>query len=161
MKGNFNWPVHLANMHAALELATQAAREGEVPVGAVIVDQSGQMVAGSYNKKEQQADPTGHGEIICLRAAGLALQNWRLLGCTLYVTLEPCLMCLGAMQHARISQLVFGAFDAKAGAISLGYSLFKDRRLNHNFAVIGGVEHHHCSRLLSDFFRQQRKKTSS
>lgn len=144
------------HMQTALIQAQKAYSLDEVPVGAVLVDESGKVIAEAYNLKEKNCDPCGHAEIICIRQAAEKLKAWRLENCTLYVTLEPCPMCLGAMVHARIKRLVFGAYDAKGGAISLGYRLFQDERLNHRFEVMGGVEHYPCSQLLSQYFREKR-----
>lgn len=149
---------HQWHMQTALIQAEKAYSLDEVPVGAVLVDDTGKVIAEAYNLKEKNHDPCGHAEILCLRQASENLKSWRLENCTLYVTLEPCPMCLGAMVHARIKRLVFGAYDAKGGAISLGYRLFQDDRLNHRFEVIGGVEHYPCSQLLSQFFREKRQQ---
>ena len=147
---------HIWNMNLALEEAQRAYKLGEVPVGAVLVSPDGKVESKGINLKESQFDPCGHAEICALRDQGEKLKNWRLTGHTLYVTLEPCAMCLGAMIQARIQSLVFGAYDPKGGAISLGYNLHKDSRLNHNFSVVGGVRHFECSQILSQFFREKR-----
>jgi tRNA(adenine34) deaminase len=147
---------HEWSMKLALEEANIAYNAGEVPVGAVVVDDLGKVIARASNLKEKTHNPMGHAEILALHAASQALGRWRLNGCTLIVTLEPCVMCLGAMIHARIDHLVFGAYDSKAGALSLGYAAHKDPRLNHNLAVTGGLSHYECSSLLSQFFRERR-----
>jgi tRNA(adenine34) deaminase len=143
-------------MRIALEEAELAYRVWEVPVGAVIVDASGAILARAHNVKETSHNPCGHAEILAIQAAAQKIQGWRLEDCTLYVTLEPCPMCLAAIGQARIKEVVFGAYDPKGGALSLGYSLHKDPRLNHRFAVMGGVLHYDCSRILSQFFRERR-----
>ncbi len=147
---------YIWNMNIAIEEAEKAYRAGEVPVGCVIVDEKGSIIAKSFNEKEKNFDACGHAEIIAIRNAGAKLKNWRLSNCHLFVTLEPCPMCLNAMIHARVSHLIFGAYDTKAGALSLGYNFYKDKRLNHQFSVVGGVEHFKSSRLLSNFFRERR-----
>jgi tRNA(adenine34) deaminase len=146
----------LWNMAIALEEAEKAYRQDEVPIGAVIVDENNKILAKSFNSKEGSNDPLGHAEILAIKLAGKALSNWRLSNCTLYVTCEPCPMCLAAMVQARIKTLIFGAYDPKGGAISLGYNLNNDERLNHKFAVIGGVMQFECSKLLSQFFKEKR-----
>ncbi|MBT3585323.1 MAG: nucleoside deaminase [Halobacteriovoraceae bacterium] len=144
-------------MGIALEEAEKAYSEGEVPVGAVVVSPSGELLSQARNQKESNFNPCGHAEILALKSAGGELQNWRLEQCTIYATLEPCPMCLGAMVHSRVGQLVFGAYDTKGGALSLNYNLHSDGKLNHRFSVIGGIRHFQCSRLLSQFFREQRQ----
>jgi tRNA(adenine34) deaminase len=148
---------HINYMDMALQEAKLASHEDEVPIGAVLVSEHGEILAMSHNEKEHHYNPCGHAEILVIERAAKEIKSWRLLGATLYVTLEPCPMCLSAMVHARIKNLVFGAYDRKGGALSLGYNLHNDTRLNHNFAVIGGVRHFECSKILSDFFRSKRK----
>lgn len=147
---------HLWFMGLALEQADQAYRNHEVPVGAVLVSDSGEVISKQFNVKEANHNPIGHAEILTIAEGGKKIQNWRLTGCTLYVTLEPCPMCLTAMVQSRILQCVFGAYDPKGGAISLGYNLHKDKRLNHQFSIMGGVKHYESSRLLSQFFKERR-----
>jgi len=151
---NLQDDIYLINM--AYEQAFLASNRDEVPVGAVIADESGKILACVHNNKEASNDPCGHAEIICLREAAKKIGNWRLQGCVLYVTLEPCPMCLAAMVQARIGRCVFGTYDSKGGAISLGYNLYKDPRLNHSFSICGGLQHYENSKLLSDFFRRKR-----
>jgi tRNA(adenine34) deaminase len=146
----------LWNMSLALEESEKAYRIDEVPIGAVIVDENDKILAKTYNLKEQTHDPLGHAEILAIKAAAKVISNWRLSGCTLYVTCEPCPMCLAAMVQARIKTLIFGAYDPKGGALSLGYDLYKDERLNHKFNVQGGLKSFECSRLLSQFFKEKR-----
>lgn len=143
-------------MGLALGLAEEAYRLGEVPVGAIILDPSLRVISKAFNNKEASKKATGHAEILAIEEASVQVKNWRLEGCTLVVTLEPCLMCLGAMTQSRISNLVFGAYDRKGGAISLGYSFFKDQRLNHRFSVIGGISQYQCAKMLSSFFKERR-----
>ena len=143
-------------MRAALAEAQRAAQAGEVPVGAVVV-QGGRVIATGRNAPIDGLDPTAHAEIVALRAAAQALGNYRLDDCTLYVTLEPCAMCSGAMLHARLQRVVFGAADPKTGAAGSVINLFAEPRLNHQTAVQGGVLADECGALLSDFFRQRRE----
>ena len=142
-------------MMLALEQANKAAKLGETPVGAVLVRDE-KVVYAAHNNRELDCDPTGHAELLVLREAARRLHGWRLTGCTLYVTLEPCLMCAGAMILARIDRLVYGAADPKAGAVASLYRVLADERLNHRVEVTGGVLAEQCGRLLSDFFRSRR-----
>ncbi len=130
---------------------------GEVPVGAVITDSSDKIVSTGYNLRESGNDPTAHAEVIAIRRAGEALGSWRLEGAALYVTIEPCLMCMGAVILARIGRLVFGARDPKAGAVFSVYDIGNDCRLNHAVEVTEGVCTEECSSLLKDFFKTLRK----
>lgn len=143
-------------MRLALQEAQQASEEDEVPVGAVIVHQ-GRVVAAAHNQREQLHDPTAHAEMIAITQAAEALQSWRLTDCTLYVTLEPCPMCAGAILQARVPQLVYGAADPKAGAVDSLYHLVTDGRLNHRVEVVSGVLAATCSELLTSFFAKQRR----
>ena len=143
-------------MRAALDLAVQALGTGDVPVGAVVLAPDGLPLAGACNRREGLADPTGHAEIVALRAAGDALGTWRLDGCTLVVTLEPCTMCVGALVLARVARLVFGAWDPKAGAAGSVRDVVRDSRLNHRVEVVGGVLETECSVLLRGFFEGRR-----
>ena len=149
---NHNW-----NINLALEQAEIAYKAGEVPVGCVIVDKNQQVVAQAYNLKEQNKDTTAHAELLAIKQASAKLGDWRLVGHTAYVTLEPCPMCMYALLQARVSKVVFGAYDTKAGSISLGYNYHLDKRFNHKFAVFGGLEHFKCSKILSNFFKERRK----
>ena len=144
-------------MRRALELAANAATVGEIPIGAVIVHE-GQVVAESGNLKEANGDPLGHAEVIAIRAAASALGRWRLSGCTLYVTLEPCTMCAGAMIHARLDRVVFATPDPKAGAVVSLYRILEDPRLNHAPLVSSGVLAEEASLQLKVFFRALRAK---
>lgn len=143
-------------MARALELATDAAAASEIPVGAVVLDADGRIVAEGRNNREATHDPTGHAEVEALRAAAASVGSWNLDGHTLVVTLEPCLMCAGAILQARIGRVVFGAWDDKAGAAGSMYDVLRDRRLPHRAEVIGGVEADAATALLRDFFEQRR-----
>lgn len=147
----------LAMMGRALELARAAIAMDEAPVGAVIyLTASGDVLAEAHNRREIDADPTAHAEIIAIRQAARTIGDWRLNGCTLVVTLEPCAMCAGAVVNARLGRLVFGARDPKAGAVESLYQLCQDSRLNHRVAPIGGALAEPCGELLRDFFRSKR-----
>ena len=143
-------------MQLALIEARRAIEVEEVPVGAVIV-RGQQVIAAAHNQRETLADPTAHAEMIAITQAASAMEDWRLSGCTLFVTLEPCPMCAGAILQARIPKVVFGALDPKAGSVTSLYQMLEDRRLNHTASVTGGVLAEECGRLLSDFFRSQRR----
>ncbi len=148
-------------MREALVEADRAASRGEVPVGCVLVDASGARVASGHNLRETDADPTAHAEIVAVRAAARALGSWRLEGHTLYVTLEPCVMCAGALVNARIARVVWGCDDPKAGACTTLFTIGQDTRLNHRFAVTRGVLEVDCADRLKRFFaalRAQGKK---
>ena len=144
-------------MRQALVQAQAAAQAGEVPVGAVVV-RGGEVIATGRNAPVQGHDPTAHAEIVALRAAALRLDNYRLEGCTLYVTLEPCAMCSGAMLHARVPRVVFGAPDPKTGAAGSVVDLFASRQLNHQTQLQGGVLADECAALLAAFFRERRSQ---
>jgi tRNA(adenine34) deaminase len=143
-------------MRAALAEARGALESGDVPVGAVVLDPSGSVIGRGHNVRERDGDPTGHAELVACRLAATALGAWRLSGCTLVVTLEPCTMCAGAVVLSRLDRLVFGAFDPKAGAVGSLWDVVRDRRLNHRPEVVGGVLEQECSALLDDFFAHQR-----
>jgi tRNA(adenine34) deaminase len=143
-------------MRIALEEARRAGEEGEVPIGAVLVSE-GEMIGRGRNRPIALSDPTAHAEIQALREGGLRVGNYRLPGSTLYVTLEPCIMCAGAILQARVGRLVFGNEDPKGGAVSSLYSLLEDRRLNHRVEVTSGVLQDECRELLQRFFRERRK----
>ncbi len=144
-------------MRLALEMATQAGQAGDVPVGAVIVNGHGVCIAQGENRRQRTHDPTAHAEILALRQAGLALGTWHLVDCTLYVTLEPCPMCAGALVNARIGRLVYGASDPKAGAIESVIQIPTSLASNHRFSVIGGILAAECRELLQTWFRQRRQ----
>ncbi len=143
-------------MQAALEEAGSAQALGEVPIGAVVV-QAGRIIGRGHNLRESSNDPTAHAEMIAIRRAAAALDSWRLLDCTLYVTLEPCVMCMGAIILARIPDLVYGCRDPRVGAVGSIYNLAGDERFNHKVEVREGVLQEECSTQLSGFFRQLRE----
>ncbi|MEL4503539.1 nucleoside deaminase [Luteococcus sp. H138] len=139
-------------MDAALDQARLAATHNDVPIGAVVLGPDGQMLARAGNERELTGDPTGHAEVLALRRAAERLGEWRLEGCTLVVTLEPCTMCAGAIVLSRIQTLVFGAYDEKAGAVASLFDVVRDPRLNHRPDVRGGIRADECGALLRDFF---------
>ncbi|MCL2004710.1 MAG: tRNA adenosine(34) deaminase TadA [Planctomycetaceae bacterium] len=143
-------------MRLALQEAEAAAEENEVPVGAVIVHRERRVIASDHNRREQLRDPTAHAEMLAITQAAEALGSWRLDECTLYVTLEPCPMCAGAIVQARIPRVVYGADDPKSGAVLSLFNLLNDARLNHQCAVISGVLSEPCGQILSQFFQRQR-----
>jgi tRNA(adenine34) deaminase len=150
-------PMHERFMRIALEEAEQALREDEVPIGAVIVH-DGRVIARAHNQREQLRDPTAHAEMIAITQAAESRQSWRLDGCTLYVTLEPCPMCAGAIVQARLPAVVYGAADSKAGAVHSLYRLLDDPRLNHRAEALAGVLAEPCGQMLSQFFQEQRRQ---
>lgn len=143
-------------MVRALELAEDAAADGDIPVGAVVVDETGAVIGEGRNTRERDGDPTGHAEVVALRAAAEAKGEWRLEGCTLVVTLEPCPMCAGAIVLARVPRIVLGAWDPKMGACGSVWDIVRDRRSVHRAEVIGGVLEGECAQLLTDFFGDRR-----
>ena len=142
-------------MSRALELAQRAAEHSEVPVGAVIVHQ-GNIVGEGYNQPISSCDPTAHAEVVAMRQACVSLNNYRLIGCELYVTIEPCTMCVGAMVHARIKRVIFGALEPRAGALKSQLQLMEDGPYNHSIVWDGGVLAEQCGAMMADFFRQKR-----
>ena len=144
-------------MQAAVALAKEAAAAGEVPVGALIVADN-DVVSQAYNRREDWQDPTAHAEHIAIREAAIRLGTWRLTGSTLYVTLEPCTMCIGAIILARVSRVVYGARDPKAGACGSVFDIPSDRRLNHRVEIIGGIEEQESQHILQHFFRELRRE---
>ena len=157
----------IAYMRMALEQAHRALEAGEVPIGAVVVHEphdpatrkalaEPRVVAAACNRRETDKRPSAHAEFLALEAAAAELDAWRLTGCTVYVTLEPCIMCAGLMHQARVDRCVFGAYDPKAGALGSLYEINADERLNHNFSVQGGVLEDECAQLLRDFFQEKR-----
>jgi tRNA(adenine34) deaminase len=143
-------------LRLAIEQAEAAERDGEVPVGALIV-QGGEIIARGNNRVVRDSDPTAHAEVVALRAAGIALGNYRLEGCTLYSTLEPCAMCAGAIIHARIARLVYAASDPKAGACGSVLSVMNHPQLNHRVEVVSGLLAEECGAMLTNFFRARRQ----
>ncbi|GAB3617319.1 tRNA adenosine(34) deaminase TadA [Okibacterium endophyticum] len=142
-------------MRVALDEARLALETDDVPVGAIVLDAEGTVIARGHNEREALDDPTGHAEMIAIRRAAWATGNWRLTGTTLIVTLEPCVMCAGAILAARVPRVVFGAWDDKAGAGGSVYDVLRDRRLNHTVEVVSGVEQDDCAALLTEFFRDR------
>lgn len=147
--GHERW---LEPMRLALEEAATARDLGEIPIGAVVLDEQGAVVARGHNDREASADPTGHAEVVALRRAAAVRGEWRLTGCTLVVTVEPCTMCAGAAVLARVDRIVFGAWEPKTGAVGSLWDVVRDRRLNHRPEVLGGVLEPDCARLMVDFF---------
>ncbi len=143
-------------MKMALQLAEKAAEKDEVPVGAVLIDSQGQKVSQGFNLRESLNTSLGHAEILALHRASKLKKSWRLLNTTLYVTLEPCLMCAGALLQSRVQRVVFGAYDPKGGAFGTLYNVARDKRLNHQIEVVGGFMEAECAQLLKDFFKKKR-----
>ena len=149
-------PTYDVAMRVALEEARRALDSEDVPIGAVVLDAAGEVIGRGHNVRERDGDPTGHAELVAVREAAAAIGEWRLAGCTLVVTLEPCTMCAGAIVLSRLDRLVFGALDPKAGAVGSLWDVVRDRRLNHRPEVVPGVLRDECSALLDDFFAHQR-----
>lgn len=143
-------------MKLALEQAKKAYKKDEVPIGAVIVCND-KVVAKGFNIREKRNDPTGHAEIVAIKKACKKRRSWRLEDCTIYVTVEPCSMCAGALLWTRIRRIVFGAFDAKGGALGSSYNLFEQKNLNHKAEITSGVLEEECSKIMKDFFKAKRK----
>lgn len=152
-------PFHTEHMTVALEEAQSAADEDEVPIGAVIVSFSQGVIARAHNQREQLLDPTAHAEMIAITQAAQALRSWRLENCVLYVTLEPCPMCAGAIVQARLPLVVYGCTDPKAGACETLYQITTDPRLNHRAQLVGGVLADRCAVVLSEFFIGRRRRS--
>ena len=144
-------------MHAALEIARSAEKSGDVPVGAILLNPSGEIIGRGFNLRERDNDPTAHAEIVAMREGASSLGKWRLDGCTLVVTLEPCGMCAGAIAQARIPRVVFGAWDEKAGAVGSVWDLLRDPRAPFSVEVISGILEAECAQVLRDFFEPLRK----
>lgn len=149
---------HPLFMSRAIQQALLAYEADEVPVGAVIVSPEQKIIAAAFNQKIQLSDPTAHAEILAITQAAAALEDWRLSGCTLYVTLEPCPMCAGAILQARIDTVVFGAYDPKAGAVRSLFQLLSDTRLNHRCHVVEGLMADECGQILTAFFQEKRSQ---
>ena len=143
-------------MKIAIDEAKLALDVDEVPIGAIVVDENGEVISRAHNLRETSQSPSAHAEFLAIEAACKMRACWRLLGCSVFVTLEPCVMCAGLMHQARISRCVFGAFDKKAGALATLFEVGSDSRLNHNFAATGGVCERECAELLTNFFRGKR-----
>ena len=148
-------------MRQALEAAAEAATSGDVPIGAVVVDEERNVLSLTRNRRESDSDPTAHAELLALRTAAQRRKSWRLSGCTLYVTLEPCTMCAGAVVLARVDRLVFGAWNEEMGAVGTLWDVVRDRRLNHQTEVVSGVLEKECGALLQDFFAASRDSGST
>lgn len=144
-------------MKLALRLAKRSEQKGEVPIGAVVVSKNGEILAKATNLRESVHSVLGHAELVALHRASQKLQSWRLIGCTLYVTLEPCLMCAAALVQSRISRVVFATYDPKGGGLGSLTDLSSDSRLNHRFEVYTGILQNECSELLKNFFKKKRK----
>jgi tRNA(adenine34) deaminase len=143
-------------MDQAIEIARQGIATGDVPVGAIVINKNGEIIGQGSNEREANNDPTAHAEIVAIRRAASAIQNSRLDGCTLVVTLEPCAMCAGAIAQSRISNLIFGAWDEKAGAVGSVWDVIRDPRALHKVNVTAGIRESECAKLLTDFFEDQR-----
>lgn len=143
-------------MDQAIEIARQAIATGDVPVGAIVVNKDGQIIGQGSNEREANNDPIAHAEIVAIRSAASCIQNSRLDGCTLIVTLEPCAMCAGAIAQSRISNLIFGAWDEKAGAVGSVWDVIRDPRALYKINVTTGIRENECAKLLTDFFEGQR-----
>ena len=146
-------------MRQAIQLAETAATEGDVPVGAIVLDPNGEVIGRGHNTREHDNNPLNHAEIVALQQAAATQGSWRLDGCTLVVTLEPCTMCAGAIVQSRIANVIFGAFDDKAGAVGSLWDVVRDRRLPHRPQVTSGVLAQECAQILTDFFQAQRKQS--
>lgn len=144
-------------MWRAIGMAREAEKQGEVPVGAVIVDADGKILAAAGNRTIKDLDPTGHAEILALRIAATRIGNYRLIGTTVYTTIEPCAMCAGALVNARVARLVFGALDERFGAVRTIFQICDNEKLNHRLEIRGGVLEENCRRLMQDFFKDRRK----
>ncbi len=158
MRSDFDANFDEKMMRYALSLADKAEALGEIPVGAVLVDETGNILAEGWNLSITHNDPTAHAEIVALRQAGEKRQNYRLLNTTLYVTLEPCTMCAGAILHSRIRRLVFGASDLKTGAVGSRFHFFDEYKMNHSVEITSGVLQEECSQKLSRFFQKRREQ---
>lgn len=143
-------------MSLALDEAHEAYKQNEVPVGCVITNKHGDVLAKTYNTKETLQNPTHHAEILAIQKAAERLGSWRLIDCNLYVTLEPCPMCMSAIIQARLNSVYFGAYDPKGGAVSLGFNIHNNEKLNHKVHLSGGFKHRECSQLISNFFKSKR-----
>jgi tRNA(adenine34) deaminase len=146
----------VAAMHLALAEAAKAGAAGDIPIGAIVLGPQGDVLAAAGNARERAGDPTAHAEILALRSAAAVLGDWRLAGCTLVVTLEPCPMCAGAVVMSRVARLVFGAWNDEYGAAGSAWDLVRDRRLNHRPEVVGGVLEQECGRLVQDYMGLRR-----
>jgi len=147
-------------MWRTLHLAREAEKLGEVPIGAIIIDGKGKILAATSNRTITDSDPTAHAELMAIRTAGMRIGNYRLNGTTMYSTIEPCVMCAGAIVNARVERLVFGAHDERFGAVETLFNIGSDERLNHRLEITSGVLAENCRRLLQDFFRARRARSA-
>jgi tRNA(adenine34) deaminase len=147
-------------MRRAIELAREGEALGDIPIGAVVVDPHGKIIAEAYNEREIHKDPTAHAEVLALKRASVARGEWRMVGCTVVVTLEPCVMCSGALSLSRVDRVVYGASDPKAGAMGSIYEVHGDRRLNHVIDTVPGVLLEECRDMLLNFFRSKRDRAN-
>src|SRR4051794_21759758 len=145
-------------MQRAIQLAREAEEAGEVPVGAILVDDAGNVLGAASNRTIKDHDPTAHAEILALRAAGMNVRNYRLTGTTMYTTIEPCVMCAGALVNARVKRLVYGAADERFGAVETLYNLCNDPKLNHRIEITTGVLADKCRNLMQEFFKKRRER---
>ena len=145
-------------MQQAISIAKSALISSDVPIGAIVVDENGNLLGTGANRRELDKDPSAHAEIVAMREAAKKLNNWRLDGCTIVVTLEPCAMCAGAIAQSRVSRLIFGAWDEKAGAVGSVWDVLRDPRSPHRTEVISGVAEEECTQLLGEFFKEQRSR---
>ena len=145
-------------MQQAISIAKSALISSDVPIGAIVVDENGNLLGTGANRRELDKDPSAHAEIVAMREAAKKLNNWRLDGCTVVVTLEPCAMCAGAIAQSRVSRLIFGAWDEKAGAVGSVWDVLRDPRSPHRTEVISGVVEEECTQLLGEFFKDQRSR---
>jgi tRNA(adenine34) deaminase len=148
---------HEKFMGLALEEAKKAGQIGEVPIGAILVSENGVVISAAHNQTIKQVDPTAHAEILVLREAAIKVNNYRLLNTSLFVTVEPCMMCMGALVHARVKRIIYGATDPKWGAAGSLYNFSEDFRLNHRVEIVSGVREEECRELIQAFFRAKRK----
>jgi len=151
-----NYMMHEKYMMQAIDEAKKAGQNGEVPIGAILVAESGEILSSAHNRTISLCDPSAHAEILALREAGNKTINYRLLNTILYVTVEPCIMCMGAIIHARIKRVIFGAYDPKGGAAGSLYNFAEDKRLNHRTEIIPGICEEECRNLIQDFFKARR-----
>ena len=143
-------------MHQAIEVAKSALASSDVPIGAIVIDPNGNVIGTGANRRELDKDPSGHAEIVAMRIAAQKINNWRLDGCTVVVTLEPCAMCAGAIAQSRVKTLIFGAWDEKAGAVGSVWDVLRDPRSPHRTEVISGICEEECAAILAEFFKTQR-----
>jgi len=151
-----NYKMHEDYMKRAIDEAKKAGQNGEVPIGAILVAENGEVLSSAYNRTISLSDPSAHAEMLVMREAGNKIKNYRLLNTILYVTVEPCIMCMGAVIHARIKSVVFGTYDPKGGAAGSLYNFAEDKRLNHRTLIISGICEEECRSLMQEFFKKRR-----